>query len=69
LTCDFFCVATIHFSVLPSIASVQTPTNPPAPPQTALKVTTRMVQVNVAVHASKGSPATDLKKEDFHHGC
>lgn len=65
MTCNSFRVAIIYFCVLVLSAPAQTPNNSPAPPQTALKVTTRMVQVNVVVHSRKGEPATDLKKEDF----
>jgi len=33
--------------------------------QPTIRVTTRLVQVNVVVHDKKGSPVSDLKKEDF----
>jgi len=34
-------------------------------PQPTIRVTTRLVQVNVVVHDKKGEPVSDLKKEDF----
>ena len=33
--------------------------------QPTIRVTTRLVQVNVVVHDKKGEPIADLKKEDF----
>ena len=33
--------------------------------QPTIRVTTRLVQVNVVVHDKKGTPVSDLKKEDF----
>jgi VWFA-related protein len=33
--------------------------------QPTIRVTTRLVQVNVVVHDKKGEPVSDLKKEDF----
>src|SRR5258708_29130585 len=33
--------------------------------QPTIRVTTRLVQVNVVVHDKKGEPLSDLKKEDF----
>jgi hypothetical protein len=33
--------------------------------QPTIRVTTRLVQVNVVVHDKKGEPVADLKKEDF----
>lgn len=58
--------------LLASLLAGQAPQTPlPAtatpPPQAApiIKVTTRIVQVNVVVHDKKGEPVTDLKKEDF----
>jgi VWFA-related protein len=38
---------------------------PPAAPPTVLKVTTRLVQVNVVVHARRSEPVSDLTKDDF----
>ena len=45
------------------IAAAQEPVVPP--PAVTLKATTRLVQVNVVVHDRKGTPVSDLKKEDF----
>jgi len=65
MTRTLFRFAIIYFCVLLFRVPAQTPTNAPAPPQTVWKAITRMVQVNVVVHARKGEPVTDLKKEDF----
>jgi len=53
--------------LLASLLAAQTPQaqQTPAPPTPVIKVTTRLVQVNVVVHDKKGEPVTDLKKEDF----
>ncbi len=54
--------------IFPALLTAQTATAPPPanPPQTApLKVTTRLVQVNVIVHDHHGNPVGDLTKEDF----
>src|SRR5580693_10651959 len=50
-----------------SLAFAQSP--PPAPPtaspQSAVHVTTRVVQVSVTVHDDRGRPVTGLTKDDF----
>jgi VWFA-related protein len=50
--------------------TLQLPPRPPAPlptptPQSAVKVTTRIVQVSVTVHDDRGQPVTGLAKDDF----
>jgi VWFA-related protein len=58
--------------LLAGFASAQQPASPvsppPAPaamPETVLRATTRLIQVNVIVHDKDGKPVRDLKKEDF----
>jgi VWFA-related protein len=50
--------------------TMQPPPRPPSPlpaptPQSAVKVTTRIVQVSVTVHDNQGHPVTGLTKNDF----
>lgn len=59
--CTFALIAqTVGQSPAPAPA---TPSQAPAPPM--VRVTTRLVQVNVVVQDKKGQPATDLTKDDF----
>lgn len=55
------------FFLGPSLAQQRqdSKTAPQAGPGPAVRVTTRLVQVNVVVHNSKGEPVSGLKKEDF----
>src|SRR5258708_8060658 len=46
--------------LLPALSLQAQNTNQPT-----IRVTTRLVQVNVVVHDKKGEPVADLKKEDF----
>lgn len=59
----------LFFVVLSAILTAQTPpaTAPVNSPQSAapLKITTRLVEVNVLVHDHHGNPVGDLSKEDF----
>jgi len=55
----YFLIANLLYSQTPAA-----PLQPQQPPQPVVRVTTRMVQVNVVVH-HKNEPVTDLKKEDF----
>ena len=53
-----------------AVAQIAPPPRPPAPlptptPQSAVKVTTRIVQVSVTVHDDQGRPVTGLTKDDF----
>jgi VWFA-related protein len=55
---------------LTASAQIAPPPRPPAPlptptPQSAVKVTTRIVQVSVTVHDDHGRPVTGLTKDDF----
>src|SRR5258707_2720986 len=45
---------------LPAVSLIAQDQNQPT-----IRVTTRLVQVNVVVHDKKGEPIADLKKEDF----
>jgi VWFA-related protein len=62
----------IFIPLLAGFASAQQPASPvSAPPalapmpETVLRATTRLIQVNVIVHDKQGQPVRDLKKEDF----
>jgi VWFA-related protein len=62
---------TVHFVplLIPLLLLAQVPGNPPAPaaqpPTQTIKVTTRLVQINVLVHDHHGNPVGDLTKNDF----
>ena len=43
----------------------QSPSSSPDQPTPVFRAATHLVQVNVVVHDSHGSPVDDLKKEDF----
>ncbi|MBI2955896.1 MAG: VWA domain-containing protein [Acidobacteria bacterium] len=45
--------------------SAQAPASPPDLPAAVLRITTRLVLVDVVVTDKKGQPVTDLRKEDF----
>jgi VWFA-related protein len=55
------CLAGVAFTFAQSV-----PTSPPTlPAQSAVHVTTRLVQVSVTVHDDQGHPVTGLTKDDF----
>src|SRR5260370_2137977 len=54
------CLAPAACLLLPAVALIAQDQNQPT-----IRVTTRLVQVNVVVHDRKGEPLSDLKKEDF----
>ena len=64
LIAGIICVATGSFAFAQSVP----PPPPPVPspsPQSAVHVTTRIVQVSVTVHDENGRPVTGLTKDDF----
>jgi VWFA-related protein len=55
-------------AVLACLLCGQAPPQPPPQPETdipVIKMTTRLLQVNVVVHDKKGDPVSDLTQEDF----
>jgi VWFA-related protein len=54
------CPALAACLLLPALTLIAQDQNQPT-----IRVTTRLVQVNVVVHDKKGEPVSDLKKEDF----
>jgi VWFA-related protein len=66
---EFCCGIAIAAATLQAGAQSPAPPPPPGPASAAqrpvFRVSTRLVQVNVVVHDQRGTPVTDLKKEDF----
>ena len=57
--------ATDGQSGIPSQPPTAIPSGTPAPSAAPLRVTTRLVQINVLVHDHHGTPIADLAKDDF----
>ncbi len=58
-----FCAALLLSATV--LAQSSNTTSIATPRQPTIKVTTRLVQINVLVHDHHGGPIGDLKKEDF----
>ncbi|HEY4839336.1 MAG TPA: VWA domain-containing protein [Candidatus Acidoferrales bacterium] len=59
------CIAGVSFAFAQSVPPPPPPSAPTPSPQSAVHVTTRVVQVTVTVHDDRGNPITGLRKDDF----
>ncbi|HEY4836963.1 MAG TPA: VWA domain-containing protein [Candidatus Acidoferrales bacterium] len=63
--CAIICVSSVAFAFAQSVPPPPPPALPTPSAQSAVHVTTRIVQVSVTIHDKDGRPVTGLTKDDF----